>query len=127
MEDVLIRQDRVTRDTIEESLKHALSPCNHGRILLRLGLLDRIVADGLLGGYRGYDERRVELDQVVAERLELRVPMLRFGRLHCLQCVRSVATHGHAYPSPNDVCDVRRSRVHGRLQRVHNLRKMTPM
>ena len=71
MEDVLIRQDRVTRDTIEESLKHALSPCNHGRILLRLGLLDGIFSYGLLGRYRGYDERGVQLHQVVAERFKL--------------------------------------------------------
>ena len=78
---MLIRQDRVASNPVQERLQHTLASGNHRRVLLRLRLLDRIVAYGLLGRYRGYNERRVQLDEVVAQRLEFRVPMVRFRSL----------------------------------------------
>lgn len=81
MEDMLVGQNRVARDPIQERLQHPLAPRDHRRVLLRLRLLHRIVADRLLGRYWGYNERWVEFDEVVAQRLKLGVPMMRLRSL----------------------------------------------
>ena len=73
MKDVFVGQDRVTRDAVKESLEHAPSTSDHIGILLGLALLDRILADTLLGGYRWDDERRVQPSKPVSQRLELGV------------------------------------------------------
>ena len=81
MEDMLVGKNRVPRDAVKKSLKHTLPSGDHGCIFLRLGLFHSIITYGLLGRYRGYNERRVQLDEVVAQRLEFRVPVVRFRSL----------------------------------------------
>lgn len=71
MKRVLLAENRMTRKTVEECLKHALAACDHGGVLLRLGLLDRIVRDRLLVGDGWDDKNRVELGERVAERFKL--------------------------------------------------------
>lgn len=71
MEDVLVRQDRVSRDAIEEHLQHPLSPRDHDSVFLGLSLLHGVIRDGLLRRQWGYDERRVELCQSVSQRFKL--------------------------------------------------------
>lgn len=66
MEDMLVGKNRVPRDAVKKSLKHTLPSGDHGCIFLRLGLFDGVIADRLLGRYRGYNEGWVELDEVVA-------------------------------------------------------------
>lgn len=55
MEDMFMREDGVSSDTIEECLKHALPPRDHGGVLLGLALLDSIITNGLFGRYRRYN------------------------------------------------------------------------
>lgn len=66
MEYMLIGQYGVTGHTVQECLQHALPPSYHRSIFLGFRLFDRIVAYCLFGWDRGYDECRVELDQVLS-------------------------------------------------------------
>ena len=86
MKDMLVRQDRMACEPVQERLQHPLPSSNHRRVLLRLRLLDRIVADRLLRRYRGDDERRVQLREAVPQRLELGVPVVRLGVLCGAEC-----------------------------------------
>ena len=79
---MFIGEDRVAGNAIQERLQHTLPPRNHRYIFLCLSLLNRIVAEGLLGRYWGYNKGWIKPDQIVPERLKLRVSVLRLCSLH---------------------------------------------
>jgi len=78
MKHTFVGQDRVTSDAIEEGLEHSPSTSDHDGILLGFTLLDRVIADRVLGRYWGDYESRVEFDEVSSEGLELGIPVTGF-------------------------------------------------
>lgn len=81
MKDVLVGEDGMPSQTIEEGFEHPLPSCDKSSILLGLALLNRIVTDSLLGRDWGDDKRWVELDQGLAQGLELGITVSRLSRL----------------------------------------------
>ena len=81
MKDVLVGQDGMASETIEEGLEHSFPLGDHGMVFPCLGLLDRIVSEGLLGRDGRNDERWVQFDEVQTQRLEIRIAMPRFDAL----------------------------------------------
>jgi hypothetical protein len=69
-------------DAVQESLQHALPPCDHRGIFLGLGLLRGIVTKSLLRGNRWNDEGRIQPHEARPEGLEFRVPMSGFRILY---------------------------------------------
>lgn len=47
MKDMLIGQDRMSRNTAQKGLEHALPTSNHDNIFFRLALLDSIITNSL--------------------------------------------------------------------------------
>jgi hypothetical protein len=70
MEDMVIGQNRVSCNAIQKRLEHTLPPRNQSGVLFGLGLLHGVIADSLLRWYWRNNERRVQLDEVEAQRLE---------------------------------------------------------
>jgi hypothetical protein len=64
MEYMIIGENWMSCNTIQKRLEHAFPPCNQSRVFLGLGLLDRVIADCLLGRYWRDNERRVQLDEI---------------------------------------------------------------
>lgn len=67
MEDMLVRQNRMSCNSVEERLQHPFPTGNHGSVFFRLGLFDCIFTYGLFQGYRRDDERRVQLDKAITK------------------------------------------------------------
>ena len=81
MKDVFVGQDGMASETVEEGLEHPLPLGDHGMVFPCLGLLDRIVSEGLFGRDGRNDERWVQFDEVQTQRLEIRIAMPRFDAL----------------------------------------------
>ena len=82
MEDVLAAEHGMLCDAVEEGLEETLAASNHIDILFRFALLDCIISYGGLRGYWGYNKGWIKPDQIVPERLKLRVSVLRLCSLH---------------------------------------------
>ena len=67
---MLIRQYWMTSDAVQECLQHALTPCDHSRVLLRLPLFNGIVTYRLFRRYGRYDNGGVKLHQARTQGLE---------------------------------------------------------
>lgn len=60
MEDMLVRQNRMARDTVQERLQQSLPTSNKNGVFFGLSLLDSVITDRLLRRDRGNDKRGVE-------------------------------------------------------------------
>jgi len=55
MEDNLGRKNGMPSEAVKKDLQHTFPPGDHGGVLFGLALLDGVIAERLLAGYRGYD------------------------------------------------------------------------